>query len=142
MTDETTGRRRGRIGLIAIGIGFVAALAVPPLVRGWLARDLCPTVIETSGGQSGHRWEIARSTCEAGRVVHQLRVIPEKGVSTLVYEVEGGPLPIGWSQSGFVGKLELATPFAGEANLVVDVPLDPKGRPKAPIRARDGRRLD
>jgi hypothetical protein len=134
-------RRRGR--LILIGIGILALLGIfgPMAVRAWIARDLCPTVVTRSGMSDGARWEVARSDCGDGRIVHQLRIVPNKGWSTLVYETTGGALPVSWSQEGFLGKLELDHPLEGEASLVLDVPLDIKGRPKEIIRVKAGRRL-
>ncbi|MCE1235706.1 MAG: hypothetical protein LWW93_05045 [Hyphomicrobiales bacterium] len=149
MADQQRGSKaaepgRGRQRLILLAILGVAAtvLAAPPLLQLWMTRDLCPTEVTAHGfaGKSG-RWEIARSDCGAGRIVHQLRIVPPKSWSVLVYESERGPLPISWSQEGFVGKLELDRPLDGEANLVLDVPLDAKGRPKAPIVVRDGHRV-
>ena len=137
----TRRRRFGRFALVGFGLLALAVLAGPPALRAWIERDLCPTVVTRSGDSDGTRWEIARSDCGGGRVVHQLRIVPPKGWSTLVYETEGGSLPVSWSQSGFVGKLELDHPLEGEADLVLDVPLDLKGRPKAPIRVRAGHRL-
>jgi len=138
--DETR-RRRGRRLLLILGLFALVALAGPWLVRAWIARDLCPTVVTKSGDADGTRWEIARSDCGDGRIVHQLRIVPPKGYSTLVYETEGGSLPLGWTQSGFVGKLELDHPLVGESDVVLDVPLDPKGRPKTVLHVRAGKRV-
>lgn len=134
-------RRRGRVFLVVLGVLGVAVLAGPPLIGAWMSRDLCPTVVTAEGSAGGTHWDIARSDCGGGRIVHQLRIVPPKGWSTLVYETEGGSLPIGWTQSGFLGKLELDHPLVGEADVVLDVPLDPKGRPKSVIKVRAGRRL-
>jgi hypothetical protein len=133
-------RRRGRLALIGFGLLVVMVAAAPSLIDLWASRDLCPSQPITSGSSDGARWEISRADCGGGRIVHQLRIVPPKGWSTLVYETEGGSLPVSWSQSGFVGKLELDHPLEGEAAFVLDVPLDVKGRPKAPIRVRAGRR--
>lgn len=134
--------RRGRIVLLAILAVAGIVLAAPPLLRAWLERDLCPSEVLSHGftGKVG-RWEVARSDCGGGRIVHQLRIVPPKGWSVPVYEAENGPMPISWTQEGFVGRLELDRPLTGEASAVIDVPLDPKGRPKAPIFVRDGRRV-
>ncbi|NLH81693.1 MAG: hypothetical protein GX458_12715 [Phyllobacteriaceae bacterium] len=134
-------RRFGRFALVGFGLLALAVLAGPPALRAWIERDLCPTVVTKSGDADGTHWEIARSDCGGRRIVHQLRIVPPKGWSTLVYETEGGSLPVSWSQAGFIGKLELDHPLEGEADLVLDVPLDAKGRPKAAIRVRAGRRL-
>lgn len=133
----------GRSRLILLGLlaAAIVVIVAPRLLRAWIERDLCPTVIIRSGDSEGTHWEVARSDCGGGRVVHQLRIVPPKGWSTLVYETEGGSLPVSWSQSGFVGKLELDHPLVGEADVVLDVPLDPRGRPKEAIRVRAGRRL-
>lgn len=132
----------GRRVLLAILAVAAFVLAAPPLLQMWMTRDLCPTEVTAHGfAGKGGRWEISRSDCGEGRIVHQLRIVPPKNWSVLVYESERGPLPVSWSQEGFVGKLELDRPLDGEANLVIDVPLDPKGRPKAPIVVRDGRRV-
>lgn len=142
MTDESeTKRRRNRIVLIGVGLGLVLVAAAPSLVEMWASRDVCPYVVTTSGETQGVRWEVVRSDCGAGRIVHQMRIVPPKGYSNLVYETEGGSLPVSWSQAGFLGKLELDHPLEGEADIVLDVPLDAKGRPKSVIRVRAGRRL-
>lgn len=137
------GIRLSRNRLIVISLvvmGLVLAIT-PFVIRAWITRDLCPTVVTRSGDVEGTRWEVARSDCGEGRIVHQLRIVPSKGYSTLVYETEGGSLPVGWSQAGFLGKLELDHPLVGESDVVLDVPLDPKGRPKAVLRVRAGKRL-
>lgn len=148
MTELTAAREEdpvklGRSRLIVLGLLAAAAalIAGPALVRAWMERDLCPAVVTRSGDSDGTRWEVARSDCGGGRIVHQLRIVPSKSWSTLVYETEGGALPVSWSQSGFLGKLELDHPLEGEADVVLDVPLDAKGRPKEVIRVRAGRRL-
>ena len=144
-TEATVGndRSRRRQKLILLAIIAVAAIVLtsPPLLRLWMERDLCPTEVTSHGFSPKARWEISRADCGAGRIVHQLRIVPPKGWSVLVYETEGGPLPVGWSQEGFVGRLELDRPLADAATPIVEVPLDPKGRPKAPVLVRDGRRL-
>lgn len=143
--DTTTAteakRRHGRILLVGLGLLGLLLLVGPSLYRLWIIRDLCPSVVTGSGDVDGTHWEVARSDCGGGRIVHQLRIIPPKGWSTLVYETEGGSLPVGWSQSGFVGKLELDHPLVGESDLVLDVPLDAKGRPKSVLHVRAGRRV-
>lgn len=144
MAEEATAgtkRRRGRVILVGIGLVALMALAGPPAIRAWMSRDLCPTVVMRSGTSEGTLWEVARSDCGGGRIVHQLRIVPSKGWSTLVYETEGGALPVSWSQTGFLGKLELDHPLEGEASLVLDVPLDAKGRPKEVVRVRAGKRI-
>lgn len=142
MTEQNDAkRRRNRIVLIGIGIGLAILVAAPPLAVRWAERDLCPFVVTATGDSEGARWEVIRSDCGEGRIVHQLRIVPPKGYSNLVYETEGGSLPVSWSQSGFLGKLELDHPLEGEAGVVLDVPLDPKGRPKSVVRVRAGRRL-
>lgn len=140
-TNDPTKRRRGRLLIVALAVLAVIVLAGPSVIRVWLERDLCPTVVTASGNVEGTHWEVARSDCGEGRIVHQLRIVPSKGYSMLVYETEGGSLPVGWSQSGFVGKLELDHPLVGESDVVLDVPLDPKGRPKSVLRVRAGKRL-
>ncbi len=142
MDEKIEGRaHRGRFVLVAIGLAALAALVGLPLLRDHLARDLCPATVTARGTSDGAAWDIARSDCGGGRVVWQLRIVPSKGVSTLVYEAEGGPEPHGWTQVGFVGTLQLASPLDGESLAAYAVPLDVKGRPLAAIRARDGRRL-
>jgi len=146
-TEATVGndRSRRRQKLILLAIIAVAAiiLASPPLLRLWMERDLCPSEVTNHGfvGKGG-RWEISRADCGGGRIVHQLRIVPPKGWSVLVYETEGGPLPVNWTQSGFVGRIELDRPLAGETVPAIEVPLDPKGRPKAPVTVRNGRRVE
>lgn len=140
-TVDETRRRRGRRWLVALGLLAVVLLGGPPLLRAWMTRDLCPTVVTKSGDADGTHWEVARSDCGGGRIVHQLRIVPPKGWSTLVYETEGGSLPVGWTQSGFLGKLELDHPLVGESDVVLDVPLDPKGRPKSVLHVKAGRRV-
>lgn len=133
--------RRSRWVLVAIIAVAVVVLAAPPLMRLWMERDLCPSEVTKHGLSPKARWEISRADCGGGRIVHQLRIVPPKGYSVLVYESERGPLPLSWDQSGFVGKLELDRPLEGESGTVIEVALDPKGRPKAPILVRDGRRV-
>lgn len=134
--------RRSRIVLVLIIAVAVIVLAAPPLLRIWMERDLCPSEVTSHGfAGKGGRWEISRSDCGGGRIVHQLRIVPPKGWSVVVYEAEGGPLPVSWTQAGFVGTLGLVRPLAGEANASVEVALDGKGRPKAPVIVRDGRRV-
>lgn len=140
-SEQTRRRRRGRVVLVAIGIAAVAAIAAPSLIRGWMMRDLCPTEVTARGEVDGAAWDVARSTCEAGRIVWQLRIVPAKGVSTLVYEAEGGPAPASWSQSGFRGEVRLAAPL-GDGTTVLPVKLDVRGRPLKPVRVRQGSRVD
>ena len=52
----------------------------------------------------------------------------------------GRVAPVGWTQSGFVGKLELDHPLVGESDVVLDVPLI-KGRPKTVLHVRAGKRV-
>ncbi len=139
--EDTRRRRRGRIALIGFGLLALIVAASPSLIDLWVSRDRCPAVVTASGEADGTHWEISRADCGEGRIVHQLRIVPPKGWSNLVYETEGGALPVAWSQTGFLGKLELDHPLEGEADLVLDVPLDAKGRPKTVIRVRAGRRL-
>ena len=134
-------RRRQKFVLLAIIAVAGIVLAAPPLMRLWMERDLCPTVVTSHGFSPKGRWEISRADCDAKRIVHQLRIVPPKGWSVVVYEAEGGPLPVSWDQAGFIGKLGLERPLEGETSAVVEVPLDAKGRPKAPIIVRDGRRV-
>jgi len=138
-TERTT--RRGRRVLIAIAVAAIALVGGLQLLRNHLLADLCPTTVTARGETDGVSWDVARSDCAGGRTVWQLRIVPQKGVSTLVYEAEGGPLPLGWNQTGFTGTLALAAPLDGETSAVLPVPLDVKGRPIAPLRVRDGRRL-
>lgn len=134
-------RRTGRIVLLVIGLAALAAVFAPEMLRSRWARDLCPTEITDRGEVAGVVWEVARSTCAADRVVWQLRIVPPKGVSTLVYEAETGPAPSRWQQAGFAGRVILAAPLAtGENELAVD--LDLKGRPLSPIRVKAGRRIE
>lgn len=132
--------RASRIVLVLIIVVAFASLAVPPAVKMWLDRDACPTTVTTHGFAEKVRWEISRADCGGGRIVHQLRVIPPKGYSVLVYESDGGPLPTGWSQTGFVGTVTLDRAIDGESTTALQVGLDPKGRPVAPILVRDGKR--
>lgn len=145
-TEATVGnarsRRRQKLILLAIIAVAAITLAAPPLLKVWMERDLCPSDVTNHGfvGKGG-RWEISRADCGAGRIVHQLRIVPPKGWSVLVYEAEGGPLPVSWDQAGFVGKLALERPLVGETTTTLDIPLDPKGRPKAPVLVKEGRRV-
>ena len=144
-TDKNVGttpaRRRQKVILLAIIAVAAIVLATPPLMRLWMERDLCPSEVTKHGFSPKARWEISRADCGGGRIVHQLRIVPPKGYSVLVYESERGPLPLSWDQSGFVGRLELDRPLEGESGTVIEVALDPKGRPKAPVLVRDGRRV-
>lgn len=143
MTDviETTRRSRGRRILIGIAVVAVALVAGLQVLRMQLLAGLCPATVTSRGTSDGVTWDVARSDCDGGRTVWQLRIVPQKGVSTLVYEAEGGPLPLGWTQAGFTGTLQLASPIDGDDRAVYAVPLDVKGRPVAPLRVRDGHRL-
>ena len=134
-------RRRQKFVLLAILAVAAIVLAAPPLLRWWMERDLCPSIVTSHGFSPKGRWEISRADCDASRVVHQLRIVPPKSWSVVVYEAEGGPLPLSWDQSGFTGRLTLERPLEGEASAIVEVPLDTKGRPKAPVLVRDGRRI-
>lgn len=134
-------RRSGRILLVLVGIAALVAILGPDLLRKWMARDLCPTEVTASGREGEVAWDVARSTCDAGRVVWQLRIVPAKGVSTLAYEAEGGPAPAFWRQVGFAGEVHLAAPLAS-GETVLPMTLDLKGRPMKPIRARAGQRID
>ena len=134
-------RRQGRLVLLAVGLVATVAVVAPEWLRSFWSRDLCPTTVTDSGEAAGVRWEVARSDCSAERTVWQLRIVPPKGVSTLVYEAEGGPLPRGWRQNGFQGTVVLAAPLVdGESEL--GLTLDVKSRPAKPIRVKDGRRID
>ncbi len=138
---RTTAQRRGRLVLMVVGVAAVVAIAVPTAITSWYSRDFCPTEVTARGTSDGAAWDVARSTCDGGRIVWQLRVVPAKWVSTLVYEAEGGPAPAGWSQSGFDGEVRLVEPLStGETTLAVRI--DVKGRPLKPIRVRQGTRLD
>jgi hypothetical protein len=133
------GRRRGRRVLIAAAVAGLALTVGAEWLGRRLARDFCPNEVVAHGTGGGTRWETSRADCGAGRIVLQLRVIPPKGVSTLVYSAEGGPAPIAWNQSGRSGTLTLAEPIDGSDVLPVD--LDPKGRPIAAIEVSHGRRI-
>ena len=134
--------RRSRIVLGLIIVVAAVVLAAPPLMKTWMERDLCPSEVTSHGfAGKGGRWEISRADCGGGRIVHQLRIVPPKGWSVPVYDAEGGPVPVSWEQTGFVGSLGLERPLAGEATATLEVSLDGKGRPKAPIVVRDGRRV-
>ena len=138
---EIAKRRRGRVVLVAIVVVAAAAVAVPTGLKRWYARDFCPTEVTATGSSDGTAWDVARSTCDGGRIVWQLRIVPAKGVSTLVYEAEGGPVPLGWSQAGLSGEVRLAQPLAsGETTLAVKI--DVKGRPSKPIHVKQGTRVD
>lgn len=138
---DTRRRKRSRIILVGIVLAAVAAMAVPSVMRMWMARDICPNEVTARGGEGGVSWDIGRSTCDGGRIVWQLRIVPAKGVSIAVYEAEGGPAPADWRQSGFTGEVRLSAPLAS-GETVLPVTLDLKGRPLKPIRVKDGRRLD
>lgn len=143
VADEIAGqdrhRRRGRIVLLAAAAGALILTLGPSLLADRLARGLCPNRVVAHGSAEGTRWETSRADCGAGRIVLQLRIIPPKGVSTLVYSAEGGPAPIAWTQSGRSGTVTLAEPVDGGDVLTVE--LDPKGRPIAPIEVSQGRRI-
>lgn len=140
-TTQTRRRRRGRRVLIAIAVAGLALVGGLQLLRNHLLADLCPTTVTARGENDGVSWDVARSDCDGGRTVWQLRIVPQKGVSTLVYEAEGGPLPLGWRQTGFTGTLTLTAPLDADTAATYPVPLDVKGRPIAALRARDGHRL-
>lgn len=136
-----TSKRRSRVVLVGILIVAVAVLAAPPILQAWFETNACPIEVTQHGFVEKVRWEVSRSDCGGGRIVHQLRIIPPKGYSVLAYESEGaGPLPLGWSQTGFTGRVRLDRPIDGEAASDIDVRLDPKGRPMAPVMVREGKR--
>ena len=132
---------RQRAVLLAIIAIAVVILAAPPLLQLWMDRGRCPSEVTSHGFAPKARWEIARSDCGAGRIVHQLRIVPPKGGAVVVYEAEGGPRPLSWSQTGNVGRLALERPLDGASSPVIDLDHDKKGRPEAAILVRDGRRL-
>lgn len=139
--ERPVSNRRSRMMLVAILVAAVAVLAAPPLLQAWFETNACPTVVTRHGFVEKVRWEISRSDCGDGRIVHQLRIIPPKGYSVLAYESEReGPLPVGWTQTGFTGQVVLDRSLAGETGTTVDVPLDAKGRPKEPVMVREGKR--
>jgi hypothetical protein len=133
------GWRQGAALLAIVGVAVII-LAAPPLLSLWMERDQCPSEVTSHGFTGKGRWEIARSDCGDGRIRDQLRIVPPKGGMVLVYEAEGGPAPLSWTQTGTTGRLELARPLAGETVPTIDLPLDKKGYPAAPILVRDGRR--
>ena len=136
-----TSRRRSRVVLVGILVAAVAMLAAPPILQAWFETNACPIEVTQHGFVEKVRWEVSRSDCGGGRIVHQLRIIPPKGYSVLAYESEGaGPLPLGWSQTGFTGRVRLDRPIAGETASEIDIALDPKGRPTAPVMVREGKR--
>jgi hypothetical protein len=133
-------RRQGRIVLAVVGIAATIAVLAPEWLRSLWSRDICPTEVTERGETAGVTWDIARSDC-ADRTVWQMRIVPQKGVSTLVYEAEGGPLPRRWRQTGFQGTVVLAAPLvSGESE--IGLKLDLKGRPEKPIRVKSGQRID
>ncbi|WP_333824185.1 hypothetical protein [Pinisolibacter sp.] len=132
---------RQRAVLLAI-LGVAAfVLAAPPILSLWLDRDGCPSEVTSHGFTGKGRWEIARADCGAGRILHRLAIVPPKGGTALIYEAEGGPQPLSWTQTGSTGRLELSRPLAGETAAMIELPLNKKGLPEAPIFVRDGRRV-
>jgi hypothetical protein len=132
---------RQRAVLLAILAVALIVLAAPPILSLFLERDLCPSEVTSHGFTGKGRWEIARADCGAGRILDRLAIVPPKGGMALIYEAEGGPRPLSWTQTGSVGRLELSHPLAGEAAPVIEMPLNKKGLPEAPIFVRDGRRV-
>jgi hypothetical protein len=132
---------RQRAVLLAILAVAVIILAAPPILSLWLERDGCPSEVTSHGFTGKGRWEIARADCGAGRILDRLVIVPPKGGMALVYEAEGGPRPLSWTQTGSTGRLELARPLTGESAAVIEMPLGKKGLPEAPIFVRDGRRV-
>lgn len=132
---------RQRAALLAVLAVAAVVLAAPPILSLWLDRDSCRSEVTSHGFTGKGRWEIARADCGAGRILDRLAIVPPKGGMALIYEAEGGPRPLSWTQTGSVGRLELSHPLAGESASVIELPLGKKGLPEAPIFVRDGRRV-
>ncbi len=135
-------RTANRLVLLAFAVCGFAFLILPYLVIWWGSLGLCPSTVTTRGKFSGTAWEVLRADCgkDGTDVVWQLRVIPDKGYSTVVMESRGGPEPVGWEQAGFEGTVLLSAAPAGETTTRITVKLDPKGQPLGLIEFRDGKR--
>jgi hypothetical protein len=128
---------RGRVMLLAFGIGALVLILSPALVFWNVQPTLCPTVITAQGRvENGLVWEFTRSDCPGGRTVWQVRVAPLQGVLRLAYDAEGGPEPEAVAQSGRIVTIRLKAPLR-DGTTSVRVELDPRARPTAPARVRD-----
>jgi hypothetical protein len=137
---NTAQRRRNRLILGVFAVAGRVFLVLPNALIWWGTRNVCPSTITGRGTFDGTAWEILKSDCD-GAVVWQMRVIPDRGYSSVVMESRGGPEPIGWEQAGFEGTVVLSAPPVGEATARVIVKLDPKGQPLGEVDFRDGKRL-
>ena len=131
-----------RIVLLAFAAAAVVFIILPQAVIWWGARHACPSLVVKRGVSNSTAWEIIRNDC-GGEIgdIWQLRVIPDKGYSTVVMESRGGPQPAGWEQSGFTGTVILAAPAAGTTETKFLIKLDPKGQPTGMIQFKDGKPL-
>lgn len=137
-------RLRNRLTVAAFGLAALVFLVGPFVVVWWGSRDICPAEITAKGRSSGTDWEVTRSDCGAPvGIVWQVRIIPTKGTSQLAYDArDGGPVPVGYEQKGFVGTVALAEAPAGGSDRTVTIEIDHRGRPVAPVRFVGGKRVE
>lgn len=141
--DAAQHRRRNRFMLTGFGVCAFVFLVLPTLMVWFGSLGVCPSTITQRGKTDGTAWEISRNDC-GGPVgtVWQMRVIPDRGYSTVVLDSRGGPEPIGWEQSGFEGTVVLSAAPKGATSDRVILPLDPKGQPIGEVDFVDGERKD
>ncbi len=141
---ELKRKQRNRLMLAAFGACAVVFFVLPNALIWWGSRGLCPTTVTSHGTFDGTAWEVLRSDCgDAKSEIWQMRVIPDRGYSTVVMESRGdGPRPVGWEQSGFEGTVILSKPPAGETSMRIPVKLDPKGQPLGEVDFQNGVRHD
>ena len=144
-TVDRSRRLRNRLVVSAFGAAALVFLVGPFVVRWYGTRDICRDVVVTAKDRdraSGTDWEVSKSDCGPPvGIVWQLRIIPTKGISSLAYEArDGGQEPVGYEQKGFAGTIRLAGPV-GDAT-TVNIELDPRGRPVAPVKFVAGKRVE
>jgi hypothetical protein len=141
---EASRRWRNRVIVGVFAVATLVFIVSPPIIKWWGVGGVCPTEITAKGRSSGTDWEVAKSDCgaEVG-TVWQVRIIPTKGYSNLAYDArQGGPVPLAYEQAGFKGTITLAEPPAGSTETKVAIELGPQGRPVAPIRFVEGKRVN
>lgn len=121
-------------GAVIAFVAPVCAGASPEL------RDDCPIEIDDHGWSGDVRWVVGIATCPDLRTTFSMWIILPDGEGGVVYEADDGPIPLRWSRSGSVGRVHLTHPPAGETDPWVDVALDARGLPIAPVLLRDRRR--
>jgi hypothetical protein len=140
--DETLLRRRwrNRLMLGAFAVSAFVFLVLPQLLVWVGSAGVCPSSVMSHGKSDGTAWEVLRNDCGSGGIVWQMRIIPDRGYSAVVMESRGGPEPVGWEQSGFVGTVILSSAPKGATSVRINVDLDPKGQPLGQLDFLNGER--